>query len=113
MAKYIWKRATSEVFKERNPILDNGIIGYETDTRYFKYGDGVTKYNDLPYVNKPKSAYDIAVENGFNGSQEEWLESLHGESAYQQAVALGYEGTVQDYYKATITGISDYSWGNF
>ena len=26
-----------------------------------------------------KSAYDIAVENGFEGTEEEWLASLHGE----------------------------------
>ncbi|MBO7086131.1 MAG: collagen-like protein, partial [Bacilli bacterium] len=26
-----------------------------------------------------KSAYEIAVENGFNGTEEAWLESLHGE----------------------------------
>lgn len=37
-----------------------------------------------PAPDKPgtdgKSAYEIAVENGFVGSQVEWLESLHGES---------------------------------
>jgi hypothetical protein len=25
-----------------------------------------------------KSAYDIAVENGFNGTESDWLASLHG-----------------------------------
>lgn len=29
------------------------------------------------------SAYDIAVENGFEGSEEEWLESLKGETGEQ------------------------------
>jgi hypothetical protein len=29
-----------------------------------------------------KSAYDIAVENGFNGTIQEWLESLHGTSPH-------------------------------
>ena len=28
-----------------------------------------------------KSAYEIAVENGFEGTEEEWLESLVGQSA--------------------------------
>ncbi len=28
-----------------------------------------------------KSAYEIAVENGFNGTEQEWLESLHGQDA--------------------------------
>ena len=27
-----------------------------------------------------KSAYDIAVENGFSGTEKEWLESLKGET---------------------------------
>lgn len=27
-----------------------------------------------------KSAYDIAVENGFSGTEKEWLESLKGEA---------------------------------
>lgn len=28
---------------------------------------------------KPKTAYDIAVDNGFDGTEEEWLESIKGE----------------------------------
>lgn len=49
-----------------------------------------------------KSAYDIAVEGGFNGTEAEWLESLKGangeqgedgKSAYELAVAAGYTGT--------------------
>lgn len=138
MRKYVWKRATSQNFKTENPLLEKGVIGYEFDTHYIKYGDGVTRYNDLPYVNKPKSAYDIAVENGFVGTEKEWLksltgksaydiaveegfvgskeawlESLHGESAYMQAVKQGFEGTPSEYYAATVTGVSDQSWGTF
>lgn len=43
-----------------------------------------------------KSAYDLAVEQGFEGTLEEWLESLQGtdgKSAYELAVEAGYEGT--------------------
>ena len=29
---------------------------------------------------KAKSAYEIAVDNGFSGTEEEWLESLKGTS---------------------------------
>lgn len=47
-----------------------------------------------------KSAYDIAVENGFEGTEAEWLESLKGESAYELAVAGGYTGSEQDFNKA-------------
>lgn len=46
-----------------------------------------------------KSAYEIAVENGFEGTEEQWLASLKGEkgddgmSAYDVAVKNGYSGT--------------------
>lgn len=36
-----------------------------------------------------KSAYDIAVVDGFVGTEKEWLASLIGESAYELAVRLG------------------------
>lgn len=31
---------------------------------------------------KGKSAYEIALENGFEGTEQEWLRSLQGESPY-------------------------------
>ncbi len=51
-----------------------------------------------------KTAYDVAVSNGFTGTEEEWLLSLHGKNGedgeditaqtlYDTAVANGYEGT--------------------
>lgn len=40
-----------------------------------------------------KSAYQIAVEQGFSGSASQWLNSLKGDSAYQVAVAQGYVGS--------------------
>ena len=50
-------------------------------------------------ANDGKSAYEIAVDNGFVGTEQEWLESLKGEyagqglSAYEIAVKNGFEGT--------------------
>ena len=53
-----------------------------------------------------KSAYQIAVDNGFVGTPEEWLASLKGpkgdkgddgKSAYQAAVDGGYQGTEADF----------------
>ena len=43
------------------------------------------------------SAYEVAVENGFEGTEEEWLLSLQGKSAYEIAVELGYEGTEEQW----------------
>ncbi len=57
------------------------------------------------------SAYDIAVKNGYQGTEEQWLASLHGENGkdgkdgadltaadiYDTAVEKGYEGTYLDF----------------
>lgn len=39
------------------------------------------------------SAYDVAVRNGFVGTEAEWVESLKGDSAYDVAVKNGFTGT--------------------
>ena len=39
------------------------------------------------------SAYELAVQHGYEGTVQEWLESLKGKSAYQIAVENGYLGT--------------------
>lgn len=53
------------------------------------------------------SAYEIAIQEGFEGSIEEWLESLKGEdgedgqnglSAYEVWLDQGNEGTEQDFF---------------
>ena len=57
-----------------------------------------------------ESAYDIAVRNGFVGTEEEWLSSLHGANGedaddltakdlYEQAVANGFSGSYLDFCK--------------
>jgi hypothetical protein len=49
------------------------------------------------------SAYAIAVENGFEGTEAEWLESLKGasgKSAYQIAVDNGFEGTESEWLES-------------
>lgn len=48
----------------------------------------------------PNNAYQIAVEYGFIGTVEQWLESLHGEdgkSAYELACDAGFDGTLEEY----------------
>jgi S1-C subfamily serine protease len=55
-----------------------------------------------------KSAYDVAVKNGFQGTEKEWLASLQGidgkngadltaKDIYETAVQNGYEGTYLDF----------------
>ena len=63
---------------------------------------------------EPKSAYDIAVENGFVGTEEEWLESLKGEDGkslhildiYNAAVSSGeFNGTLLEFVEVYFDGV--------
>jgi len=47
------------------------------------------------------SPYDVAVSQGYDGSIEDWLESIRGESAYEVAVRNGYIGTEQQWLAET------------
>ena len=44
-----------------------------------------------------KSAYQLAVEGGFSGTEKEWINSLKGQDAYQLAVASGYQGDLKSW----------------
>lgn len=60
----------------------------------------VHNHNSAQSVSKLKnglSAYELAVENGYNGSVQEWLTSLDGKSAYDIAVENGYSGSEKDW----------------
>lgn len=49
MASIRLLRGSSVQWAEKNPILDSGEQGYETDTRRYKIGDGYSKWLDLDY----------------------------------------------------------------
>lgn len=71
-----------------------------------------------------KSAYEIACDHGFTGTEEEWLLSLQGEkgergekgekgeegqstvleSLYEEAVANGFEGDIFDFVEQSLSG---------
>lgn len=79
------REGTAEDWTEANPTLRAGEPGFERDTNKLKVGDGQTAWNDLGYLTGAgaqgppgDSAYDIAVDNGFVGSEAEWLISLIG-----------------------------------
>lgn len=48
------------------------------------------------------SNYELAVEAGFEGSEEEYLDSLKGKSAYQIALEHGFLGTEEDWLKSLV-----------
>ena len=101
-----FKRGTAEAFKKKNPVLLYGEPAFEKDTFKMKVGNGTTHYNDLPYIgdhSKPKdgeSAYDLWIDAGNEGSIDDFLESLIGEtgqSAYEAWLSVGNEGTIVDF----------------
>lgn len=50
MATIQLKRGTAEALARVNPILAEGEPGFVIDENRLKIGDGVTSWNDLPYV---------------------------------------------------------------
>ncbi|WP_251575300.1 hypothetical protein [Limosilactobacillus agrestimuris] len=50
-----------------------------------------------PKGDSGKSAYQLAVEGGFAGTEKEWINSLKGQDAYQLAVDSGYQGDLKSW----------------
>ena len=44
------KRGTAEALSRVNPVLASGEPGFAIDENRLKIGDGVTAWNDLPYI---------------------------------------------------------------
>jgi len=75
------RRGTASEWTAANPVLAQGEMGVETDTLKVKIGNGSSNWASLPYFTQGaagQSAYQIAVANGFVGTQAEWLASLEG-----------------------------------
>lgn len=54
-------------------IIEDGRI------REYWFKSGTNSVNNLVLKSEGKSAYDIAVEEGFEGTEQEWIDSLKGE----------------------------------
>lgn len=81
---------------------DNGIDNYTGKSAYelaVENGYTGTVQEWLASLVGPpgKSAYEIAVEHGYNGSEEAWLASLAGKSAYEIALDHGFTGTEEQW----------------
>lgn len=58
-----------------------------------------------------KSAYEIAVENGFTGTETEWLESLNGTSPHIGDNGNWFIGDIDTGISATNPSSSTLEWG--
>ena len=102
-----------------DPAYDDGCHDYEIVVDLCK----VTKYgsNETPVKVQANvleglkgdtglSAYELAVQDGYQGTLQEWLKSLGGADAYEVAKKAGYEGSREEWLKTLIgaTGLSAY-----
>jgi len=54
-------RNTAAALAAANPVLGYGVIGYETDSRRCKFGDGSTAYNSLTYLLSADAVTDASL----------------------------------------------------
>lgn len=54
------RRGTASQWTSANPVLAAGELGYETDTKKFKIGDGVATWTSLPYFVNVSDIIDSA-----------------------------------------------------
>lgn len=64
MAVIQLKRGTAEALARVNPILADGEPGFVIGDNRLKIGDGVTKWNDLPYIGE-SSVFNASDRYGF------------------------------------------------
>lgn len=78
--KYYQRRDTFNNWETRNPILEDGELGFETDTRRFKIGDGNTAWKDLKYIAEEAThLQDVNSSKNFQiwiGTQQEYSQIL-------------------------------------
>jgi hypothetical protein len=69
MAKIQFRRDAAAAWASANPVLGSGEVGFESDTRKFKIGNGSTAWNSLSYVVAASNLTGtVAVANGGTGS---------------------------------------------
>lgn len=61
------RRRTAAAWASMNEVLLDSEIGRESDTDQFKFGDGVTAWNDLPYVTGDLSG--VVLETALDADQ--------------------------------------------
>lgn len=59
------KRGTAARWAEVNPILEQGEPGFVYDSNRLKIGDGITPWNDLPYIDGKTEVANFEIASEF------------------------------------------------
>ncbi|WP_406245909.1 hypothetical protein ACI7YT_12775 [Microbacterium sp. M] len=93
-----YRRGTAAEWLAANPVLAAGEVGYAIDANEIRVGNGIQPWSSLESIAggggtgaDGASAYEVAVANGFVGTETEWLASLVG--AQGEPGADGAPGT--------------------
>lgn len=114
----IWKgRVPTEADLPQAVPGTNGWTYQAEDTKYFYVSNADGTYTEVQNLDLIKgeagedgaTAYELALDNGFSGTEAEWLESLKGEkgetgdegkSAYEVAQDNGFTGTEPEWLES-------------
>ena len=79
------KRGTAARWAEVNPILEQGEPGFVYDQNLLKIGDGVTPWNDLPYIQGQTGIMNFESMEDFpeNGREDLIYKAANELSLYQ------------------------------
>ncbi|MDE6314020.1 MAG: hypothetical protein K2M46_10485 [Lachnospiraceae bacterium] len=112
LSAYFYERASQLYYEDSKSEETEDITNDELEEILKKVIEEYFEAHDVTSGKDGKTAYEIAVEKGFTGSETEWLESLHGDkgekgdkgdkgidgdSAYDIAIANGFSGTVAEW----------------
>lgn len=82
----------ADIWQAVNPILAEGELAIEIDTRKFKIGDGVTAWNALPAATQGETGKSIEID--WSGTQ--LGVRVEGETSYQYVDLKGDKGDTGD-----------------
>lgn len=87
---------TSSSWQNKNPILEKGELGIESDTNYIKIGDGETTWNSLSYVSSPSADNKLDA----NGTAQKAISDSLGNNISKTYIkSLSANGTTITYTK--------------
>lgn len=99
--------AYPDIFIELDKRMDQLELSGVSDQRL---ADGINNYLTEHPISDGKSAYDVAVDNGFEGTEEEWLESL--KAAYNSTtVKLDFTNWDNGSFTETLADGTVYDYG--